>query len=353
MRLVTVKGPINDGLLQCICDLYGRYVNPRYQQLQFVRTVFNGNPIGYSYHAFLYEGQEAVGCYSIIPMEVISRDRLILAGKGEALFLRSEYRKGSAGETQLFAPGLTLITHAHTLARKDGIDLLFCLAPLRLRSIFKATGFSRLNARLDHRYFLLRPQAIRQLAPHLWRRTAASVISLAQQCPHRLVGWLAASSLLPRLRVGPNYDAHRLRTIAARHLVEPDRWSIAVTERSLSWWMTMSHLRAITVDDNDEECVLIVGGAPKSNLEIFDWHLRDNHTMRALRILSYIVRIADQQGVATISFAKRLSGNRSLSRAATLLGFLSWPVERVMFVRSTDPFHSVRDNIYFDSLFSL
>jgi hypothetical protein len=352
MRLVTVKGPINDGLLQCICDLYGRYVNPRYQNLQFVRTVFNGNPIGYSYHAFLYEGHEAVGCYSIIPMEVISRDRLILAGKGEALFLRREYRKGSAGETQLFAPGLTLITHTHTLARKDGIDLLFCLAPPRLSPIFKATGFSQLDARLDHRYFLLRPQAVRQLAPHLWRRTAASVLSLAQHCSHRL-GWLATSSLLPRLRVGTNHDAQRLRTIAARHLVEPHRWSVAVTERSLSWWLTMRYLRAITVEDNDEECVLIVGGAPKSNMEIFDWNLRDNHAMRALRMLSYIVRIADQQGAATISFAKKLSGNRSLSRAATLLGFLSWPVERVMFVRSSDPFHSVRENMYFNSLFSL
>src|SRR5437762_14288695 len=114
MKLVTVKGPINDDLLQCICNLYGRYVDSRYQELQFVRTVFNGNPIGYSYHVFVYEGAQAVGCYSIIPMEVISRGCLILAGKAEALFMSEDHRYGSADAQGMFAPGLALIARARS-----------------------------------------------------------------------------------------------------------------------------------------------------------------------------------------------------------------------------------------------
>jgi hypothetical protein len=285
-------------------------------------------------------------------MEVISRGRLILAGKAEALFMREEYRKGSAEAKGMFVPGLALIARAHTLAWKNGIHLLFGLPPKELSPIFKATGFSQLNARLNHRYFLLRPKVIRQLDSQLWKRTAASALSLAQKCSHRL-SCLGASSLLPTLRSDSICDAHRLHRIAAHHFVEPDRWSVALTEKSLSWWLRMRYLKVITVDENDEEYVLIVCGAPNSNLQIVHWNFQDNDTLRALTILRYIVRIANQQRAATISFATKLAGNRSLSRAATILGFFSWPVERVMFVKSNDPFYAVPDNLHFNSLFSI
>jgi hypothetical protein len=352
MRLVTVKGPINDDGLQCICDLYGRHVDSRYQNLPFVRTVFNGNPLGFSYHAFVYEGEKAVGCYSVIPMEVVSRGRLMLAGKGEALFLLEDFRRGPAEGKQMLAPGLTLITEAHNFASKDGIDLFFCIAPQKLSRIFKVMGFSQLNARLNHRYFLLRPHLVRQLSPHVWKRAAASALSLAQQCSERL-SWWGTSFLRPTLQIDPIFDAHRLQMIAARHAVEPHLWSVALTERSLEWWLTMNYLEVIVVDNTDSEYVLIACGGRGSNLEIVHWNIREGHILRALRVLCYIVRKARQQEAATISFANTLTDKRSLFDAAALLGFVSWPVERVMFVRSNDPFHAAPANLDFNWLFSI
>src|SRR5438132_10612959 len=87
-----LEGPIGTDLLQKICELYGRNTDDRYADLEFTRKVFNGNPAGRSYHAFAFDGDEVIGCYAIIPVSILVNGRQLWAGKGEALFVRKEYR---------------------------------------------------------------------------------------------------------------------------------------------------------------------------------------------------------------------------------------------------------------------
>jgi hypothetical protein len=358
VRFTTIKGPLSDHLLRCICDLYGKWVDERYQDLAFVRTVFNDNPFGYSYHVFAFDGSCPVGCYSVIPIEVISRGTPIVAGKGEALFLLEEYRKGPPGENhgsfsnQL--TGLSLITHAHSFASQQGIELLFALSPEALWPILRATGFSRVQAQLKQRYFLLRPHTVRQLRSDLFKLGGACAASLAQQALFRL-GCLFLPAGEHITKIGDHVPERQLRAISSRHFIESDRWSVACTPKALHWWLRMGYLQLFTLDHNENEYVLVSSGGRGGNLEILDWNLQGTDLVRALTMLRYVVALAREHGGATVSFANRpeFTDTGVLDRAATLFGFLPWSVERTMFVKSPSRFHSEQHNLYFNWLFSI
>jgi hypothetical protein len=358
ITLTTIKGPISDHLLRCICDLYGKWVDERYRDLAFVRTLFNDNPFGYSYHVFAFDGPCPVGCYSIIPMEVISRGTPIVAGKGEALFLLEEYRAGPPGENhgnlshQL--AGLSLITHAHSFASQQGIELLFALSPEALWPILRATGFSKVHAQLKHRYFLLRPQIVRQLRSDLFKLGGACAASLAQQALFRL-GCLFLPVGEHITKSGDQVAERQLTAISSRHVIENDRWSVACTTKALHWWLRMGYLQLLALDHNQNEYVLVSSGGRGGNLEILDWNLQGAGLVRALTVLRHVVALAREHGAATVSFADRpeLTNGSVLNRAATLFGFLPWSVERVMFIKSPNRFHSEQQNLYFNWLFSI
>src|SRR5437660_5145555 len=115
MRIEAIEGPIGTELLQHVCALYGRNVDSRYADLDFTRRVFNGNPAGRSYHVFAFEGEEAIGCYAVVPMKVVARGRKLWAGKGETLYVREQRRPA----------GLFLIQRGVSFAVERGLELQF------------------------------------------------------------------------------------------------------------------------------------------------------------------------------------------------------------------------------------
>src|SRR5262245_32218452 len=86
LSIVLERGPISDESLDAIGATYGT-VDRRYADREFCRIVFNENPSGYSYHAFVKDGDRVVGHYAVIPIRTRARGVLVTSGKGEALFL--------------------------------------------------------------------------------------------------------------------------------------------------------------------------------------------------------------------------------------------------------------------------
>src|SRR5262245_66483117 len=86
LTIVLERGPGSEESLDAIAATYGT-VDRRYADREFCRIVFNENPSGYSYHAFVKDGDRVVGHYAVIPIRTRSRGVLVTSGKGEALFL--------------------------------------------------------------------------------------------------------------------------------------------------------------------------------------------------------------------------------------------------------------------------
>src|SRR5512140_1315995 len=91
IALQLVQGPIGEAELAAIGRTYGK-VDARYQSAGFCRTLFNENPFGYSWHAFVLDAGVPVGHYAVIPIRVTDRGRRIVSGKGEALYLAETHR---------------------------------------------------------------------------------------------------------------------------------------------------------------------------------------------------------------------------------------------------------------------
>ncbi len=341
LRLETIKGPVDDTLLRHIGEMYGVDTDTRYRSLDFVRAVFNGNPAGYSYHVFAFDGDRAVGCYAIIPFPIVSRGRAVPAGKAEALFLHKDYRTQRVGGA---LAGIAMMMLGHKFALESGIELLFSLPGADVGLILRATGFKMVQAPLDHRYFLLRPGEIRQLHGSRKRMMAAQGLSLAQRA------LAAAFNGHGRVEIGrSDYLSRQISRIAAREPVAADKWSVGVSEEALRWWLSFGYLQILTADAKPEEYALFTRGGPGGNVEILDWNL----TGAGTAALGHIVRLARQEGTLAVSFAQQLAASPSLRRAAALLGFIPRRIERTIYVYSKDPFYRDPANLQFNWLFTI
>jgi len=342
LRFETIEGPIDDGRLQQVCELYGAHVDSRYRDLPFVRTVFNDNPAGRSYHVFALDGDRAVGCYAIIPFTVVrqqgSRRELVRAGKAEALFLDPSYRSARGPDRML--PGLQLMTLGHTFARQHGLELLFSLPDREVGQILRATGFKILPAPLDHRHFLLNPGSLRQLRGGRATLAAGRALGAVQR------GLDALAGVLRRTQVEPGAPK-RFPTLAG-----DNGWSVDVSEDTLRWWRAFGYVEVLTVDGDPGRSVMFTRGREAGNSEILDWTLAGSGALESAAVLHRIIEIARRDGTLTVSFAND-TAPRPLQRAATLLGFVRRKIERTIYVSSKDPFFHDPARLRFNWLFSI
>ena len=124
-RLLLEHGPLGPDRLDAIAATYGT-VDPRYASRAFCELIFNGNPYGFSWHAFIVDGDRVVGHYAVIPMRVCSDHQTVLSGKGEALFLAEDHRAGTVEtDSGMLPAGLALMNALHDHALADGAILLF------------------------------------------------------------------------------------------------------------------------------------------------------------------------------------------------------------------------------------
>lgn len=343
MRIEAIEGPIDASLLQQICDLYGRGVDSRYSDLDFTRRVFNENPAGRSYHVFAYHGNEAVGCYAVIPMRVTARGHKLWAGKGECLYVREQCRP----------VGVCLIQRGTSFAAEHGLDLQFGLTDNRLNGLLNQLGLKTLPGVLNHRFCLLRPRDVRWLTVNRGRLMTARALSAAQATLRKASGVLRS-----QVSITVNSRDHLnsvFAAVASSSQCRDDGWTVAMDVDSLQWWHSIDCLDVLTIDGNAEEFVVVTRGARRANVEIIRWNVRRGNTARALGILKFAIDKANQEGAATVSFTPQanLSGNGHLQLAATLSGFIPHRTQRTLCVRAADPFFCEPRNLDFSWLFSI
>ena len=124
LRLRVTRGPLPDEALDAVGTTYGT-VDRRYASRGFCREMFNGNPFGYSWHAFIHDGKTAVGHYAVIPVRARAGESIVTAGRGEALFLEETCRaarlEGADGPTPA---GIALMAAVHERALAEGAQIL-------------------------------------------------------------------------------------------------------------------------------------------------------------------------------------------------------------------------------------
>jgi hypothetical protein len=345
MRIEAIEGPIGTELLQHICDLYGRGVDPRYADLEFTRRVFNGNPAGRSYHVFAFEGEQVIGCYAVVPIKVAARGLELWAGKGESLYVLEQHRPA----------GLFLIQRGISFAMEHGLELQFGLTHNRLEGLLQKLGFEILPGVLDHRFYLLRPRDVRQLTVSSVHLVAAQALTAAQAMVKT-----AVAGLLPGLRVSIQVNrAEHLNSVftAISSAQQPmdNQWSVATDADSLRWWNNIDCLNVLTMDDAAEEFVAVTRGARGANAEIIRWNVRHGGLARLLYILQFVIDEANQEGAAAISIGPHadMSGKHNLLLAASLLGFVRGHAQRTLCVKAADSFFLDPRNLDFNWLFSI
>ena len=344
MRIEAIEGPIGTELLQHICDLYGRSVDRRYFDLEFTRRVFNCNPAGRSYHLFAFKGPQAIGCYALIPMKIVARGRSMRAGKGEALYVREQYRPA----------GLLLLQRGTSFATEHGLELQFGLTHSRLEGLMQELGFEILPGVLDHRFCLLRPHNVRQLTTSRINLAIAQALAAVQATVRKAVTGLLES----RVSVQVNRAEHLssvFAAIAGGSQPRDNRWSVATDTESLRWWNNIGCLDVLTMDGSTEEFVAITRGMPWANVEIIQWNVRYGGLSRALRILQIVIDKANHEEAAAISIGPYadVSGRRNLQLAASLLGFVRRRARRALCIKATDSFFLDPRNLDFNWLFSI
>ena len=345
MRIEAIEGPIGTELLQHVCILYGRSVDGRYADLDFTRRVFNGNPAGRSYHVFAFEGAEVIGCYAVIPIKVVARGRKVLAGKGEALYVREQHR----------AAALFLMQRGVSFAVERGLELQFGLTQNRLEGILHKIGFETLPGVLDHRFRLIRPCHVRQLTVSRIHFVAAQALNAAQATVGAVVAGLMRGSRVS-IQVNRAEDLSSVFTAISGACPPRDRqWSVSTDEDSLRWWNNIGCLDVLSVDGRDDEFVAVTRGARGANAEIIRWNVRQGGLAGTLRILQFVIDKANHEGAAAISIGPYadMSGKRSLQIAASLLGFIRWRAQRTIYVKATDPFFLDPRNLDCNWLFSI
>jgi hypothetical protein len=352
MRIEEIQGPVDDGLLRNICDLYGSHVDPRYRDVEFVRTIFNHNPAGFSYHVFAFDGDRAVGCYAVIPFSLISRGRLIRGGKAEVLFLHEEYRRRRPQPGIAGFGGIALMSQCHQFAKSDGIELLFSLPGADVGLILKANGFKQLQADLNHSHFLLNARGIRQLNSNKWKVTAAQGLSIVQR------GLCAGMSLASQVAGGASVEINRpdfidcqLRTFARTRVTPEEAWSAALTEASLRWWLAFRYIRILTINGDPQQFVLVTCGGTGGNVEILDWRVRE--CAAGVAVLAAIIHDAEKQGALAVSFDCGLGEASSLGTVAQLLGFVRRRLSRSIYIAASDPFFHDPAALKFNWLFTI
>lgn len=89
LKLFLLKGPLPPEMIGEIARLYGKY-DSNYASPSFCEHLFNQNPLGYSYHAFIKNFEKVVGHYGMIPSEISVKGQKMVSLKGEAFVVEKE-----------------------------------------------------------------------------------------------------------------------------------------------------------------------------------------------------------------------------------------------------------------------
>jgi hypothetical protein len=337
-----------DDALDAIAGTYGT-VDGRYASREFCRAVFNGNPHGYSHHAFVRDGEQVVGHYAVVPVRVRARGATLISGKGEALFLAEPYRARSLPLPGGAVPaGIALMSALHDHAGAAGIALLHNITSREIGMMQRMQGFRALHVTLDQRHFLIRPGELSAVRQAPARAYAARALSLAQRA------LLALARTLPSPAVDVEAPVNAERHSAALAAAGGDRvaWTISWDPETLAWLARLGRLKVVSIADRPDQFAVVSSGDIG---EVVLWHVPPTAAGSGLAILRALVGRSARDGGHVVSVTRRVAAGAGPSLKLTLgaLGFVPQRIPLTIYVKADDDFFMRSENLHFTRMFHL
>ncbi len=352
LSLSVTRGPLADEALDAIAETYGTAIDSRYASRDFCRVLFNENPIGYSYHAFVRDGDRVVGHYAIIPMRARARGSTVISGKGEALFLAEAYRltpiATPAGDV---LAGLAMMKALHERALEDGVAVIHSVTTPAVAIILRMQGFRALKLSLDQLHFLITPPGPTR---HEKSRALFSRLLIVLQ---RVL--LAATRAALRLTAAPSIEVNpaafadqHLSALAATDVDGRATWAISRDLETLEWMKRAGRLEVVSIAGRPEHFAIITKGQRR---ELLLWSVPAGFKQSGLAIACGLLTGSVKDRARIVSITRRIAaeGGPSLGFALRILGFFPKRIPTEIYAKSADHFYLQSANLDFSRLFNL
>ena len=352
LHLSVSRGPLADEALDAIVATYGTAVDSRYASRDFCRVLFNENPIGYSYHAFVRDGDRVVGHYAVIPMRARARGSTVISGKGEALFLAEPYRRipiaTPAGDV---LAGLAMMKALHERALADGVAVIHSVTTPGVAIILRMQGFRQLKLSLDQLHFLITPRG--GTRRNLSRALFSRLLIVLQR------SLLAAARAALRLTAAPSIDVNpaayadrHLSVLAATDADSRATWAISRDLETLEWMKRAGRLEIVSIAGRPEHFAVMTKGQRR---ELLLWKVPAGSKRSGLAIACGLLMASVRDRARVVSITRRLAaeGGPSLRFALRMLGFFPNRILTAVYAKSADDFYLQSANLDFSRLFNL
>ena len=349
LSMSITRGPLPDEELDAIAATYGN-LDPRYASREFCRLVFNENPLGYSFHAFVRDGDRVVGHYAVIPMRTRARGATVVSGKGEGLFIAESHRRSAIATPEGEVPtAIALMEAVHDHALAEGVAVIHNITTPQVGMLTRMLGFHVLTVWRDQIQFVITPPSHRT-----YRSWGARLLSFAQ---HALLATARAGLLLtaaPAVEV--NSPGHTDRHLSALAGMDPGSgvatWSISRDPDTLRWLSRVGRLRIVSVAGRPDHFAIMTTG---NSRELLLWNVPDGALRSGLAVACALLVGSVQEGAQSVSTTPQLAGagGRSLGFVLRMLAFLPRRVSVVIYAKSTDPFYLQAANVDFSRIFNL
>jgi hypothetical protein len=349
LKLSVLRGPLPDRGLDDIAATYGT-VDPRYASRDFLRTVFNENPFGYSYHAFVRDGDRVVGHHAVIPIRVRARGDKVASGKGEALYLDPSCRSLTV-ETPSgnVLAGMALMRASEDHALADGVRFVHGITSPAIGVIQRIIGSKAVKLSLDQLHFLTRDPSTGRLVSRAQLQRPAALIQRTLLAAARVGARLTGAPSVER-----NTPAHADFHLAALAATEPrgPAWEISRDLETLKWMQRLGRLDVVSVVGRPEHFAVMTRGDSR---ELLLWRVPPDERRSGLAIVCGLLTasIADRARVLSVSRRLAAEAGPSLTFALRLLGFFPQRIPITIYIKSRDDYFLQSANLEFNRLINL
>lgn len=343
------RGPLAPDDLDVVGRTYGT-VDRRYAARAFCEAVFNRNPFGYAWHAFVRDGDRAVGHYAVIPMRARAGDVRFTLGKGEALFLEEACRTRDAALGGSTVPaGLALMKALHDHALRDGADVLANVTSAEIGMMQRMDGFRAVRVERPQIHYLVSPGRLRRLRGSAARAWGARGLAGLQRIA--LVAARLALARGPRAVVHSEADDAEPLAAFSRADPAPRGWSVARDLETLRWLRGLGRLEVVSVAGRPAHFAVANTGNAR---EVLHWTVPAADAGGALAVLAALARsaIRDRAWILSAPAAADDAG-LALRRAGRMLCFRRRGVELTVYVKSARADLPGRAPLVFTRMFNL
>lgn len=346
MDIRIIKGPLPLEQLQVIAGLYGR-VDAKYASMEYCSYLFNDNPFGYSYHAFAFDEDLAVGHISLIPMWIDTPEGEIESFKAEAFYLKEEYRDSwICIENDELPLGLAMPKVLYDAVLNSGTKVIHLLADEEIGRIHQYAGCIPIDIKVTEEFLILDPQLFTARESSLLRQLAIKGVSAYQ----RLVSWLFCGVKKRQVHVCKSLCSGA--DIMGDSRVQASQWTISMAN-GFNEWLLASPFVQVYSADNKACCVVKQSEYPLRHTEILSCYCQEGAIDQLNAIIQKIVIGAKSRGASTIilkRFASR-SFPDSLTKILRKAGFLHKQSQLTCFVRSPNKYFLDSQNLAYTQFF--